>query len=844
MLGFVKEIFRKENKGMIVSAPIENKEQNIEKVLGALIRLNEIDKADKAISRDELLNKIFSKTIDSIIRIDDNGKPTSVAMDSVGDRITTKYRFKPGTDAVLDMFQDYFIGFNACAILKQNKMIGSACEIPAKDAIATDYRLTYQDESDIDKDESEDIESTDEKVKLLADLKRKSDQDFKIKDACKKLTINKKTFGYGLAIPIFNDKTLNLSLPYNIDSIKPNSYEGFKIVDPYWIMPEFDAESIQNPDSLYFQVPTWYRLNGGKLIHRSWCVKVINEEVSDVLKPAYYYGGVPLTQQIYKRVYCAEKTADEVPMLVLSKRLLTMGGNFLNGILDEDRLRTAINTLVETRNNHGVWIHDTEQSPTQLDTSLAGLDESVMTQYQLVASLAEMPATKLLKTTPKGFNATGEYEMKDYAQTLIDIQENDFIPLINRHNEMMTKSECGKVIYLNVVFNPVDTPTAKEIAETEQIRANTASVYIGSGVISPEEQRVILKGDADGAYTMLQDKEEMTEGEEAEWLEGGIDIDGIINGAFGVATDGDFKEDDHPRDKGGKFTKGGGGGGASKSESASSNKEIKEKPNEIYKKFSTEKLKSDVEKIEQDLENGKYNNNERQKTIALGAIESIKREISVREASNYKDSEKEVKNKESIMHANNVKEFKVDDPDEPIHDLIDKTTEWNKNLSQAQKHSISTYTGDTYEEINRGLRTGVDKYGNKEQADNIAEAISKYELTEDVKVFRSMPYKDVFGDKSPEQLVGEVEKDSAFASTSFSREGVGNIAKNFPPPFAQKAILEIDVPKGIGRGAYIFDHSATPEEQEFLLQKGSRYKIYEQSKNSDGNIVFKAKLLV
>ena len=49
-----------------------------------------------------------------------------------------------------------------------------------------------------------------------------------------------------------------------------------------------------------------------------------------------------------------------------------------------------------------------------------------MSQYQLVAAIAQIPVTKLLKNVPSGLQATGEYEWDDYAQSLKAIQQNDY----------------------------------------------------------------------------------------------------------------------------------------------------------------------------------------------------------------------------------------------------------------------------------------------------------------------------------------------------------------------------------------------------------------------------------
>ena len=49
----------------------------------------------------------------------------------------------------------------------------------------------------------------------------------------------------------------------------------------------------------------------------------------DTLKPSYNYGGIPLPQLIYERVYAAERTANEAPQLALSKRTSVLKVNAL-----------------------------------------------------------------------------------------------------------------------------------------------------------------------------------------------------------------------------------------------------------------------------------------------------------------------------------------------------------------------------------------------------------------------------------------------------------------------------------------------------------------------------------
>ncbi|HEK2694361.1 TPA: DUF1073 domain-containing protein, partial [Proteus mirabilis] len=126
-------------------------------------------------------------------------------------------------------------------------------------------------------------------------------------------------------------------------------------------------------------------------------------------KPMYNYFGVSVPERIYERVYASERTANEAPQLAMTKRLLTMGIADPESA-DKDLIRENMLYFMEMRDNYGVQMTGSEDTVQQFDTSLADLDATIMTQYQLVASASNVPATKLLGTTPKGFNSTGEYE--------------------------------------------------------------------------------------------------------------------------------------------------------------------------------------------------------------------------------------------------------------------------------------------------------------------------------------------------------------------------------------------------------------------------------------------------
>lgn len=428
--------------------------------------------------------------------------PAGVAMDAACDfgKLNNSYNITAPVDDIIYtfFFTQCFIGFQACALLTQNWLINKACSLPPKDAIRPDYELTYKKAADevIDND-------------FLTEIKDISDDKTKynIREVGRIFAEKKRQFGQILAYPIIEGA--DYSLPFNLDAIKPDSYKGMTVVDPVWYTAELDNEAINDPSSLNYFRPTYFRMPNGEKIHYSWCLFNLNGEVPDVLKPTYFWGGYPVPQLIYKRVYAAEKTANEAPMLAMSKRLLVADINVGSAIANPRETQEKINTLVYYRDNNGVAFKRPNENIQQIDTSLADLDTVIMTQYQLVAAASGVPASKLIETQPKGFNSNGDYEDNQYKMLLASIQEDDIAPLMEMHYMLLCKSKFGLDRIFSVKFNEIDTPTEKERAEINEIQARTDATLVQAGVISPDEVRQKLINSENSGYNGID--EEMQE---------------------------------------------------------------------------------------------------------------------------------------------------------------------------------------------------------------------------------------------------------------------------------------------------------------------------------------------
>ena len=445
-----------------------------------------------------------------------NPRMANVGMDDSSDGYPEFKMYDAGNNSVSNAVVFWyasqgFIGAQMCGIVAQNWLVNKACSMPADDAIRKGYNIVSIDGEELEPDA----------VKLMKSYDRSMRLEWNMREFIRKGRI------FGIRIAMFKVESTDKEYyekPFNIDGITPNSYKGIVQVDPYWTAPMLDGPSASQPDTLHFYEPTWWIINGKK-IHRSHLIIFRHAEPVDVLKPQYLYGGVPLTQQIMERIYAAERTSNEAPQLAMSKRTTVWLTDMEAVMADTSSAISRIQQWAQYRDNYGVKLGDKEGDEfQQFDTSLADFDALIMTQYQLVAAIAGVPATKLIGTSPKGFGASGDYEEASYHELLESIQTHDLTPFAERHHQLVIKSfvepQLGIKISAETTLNwlPLDTPTAQELAATNLAKAQAGQILITAGAVSSEEERQRVATDKTGGYNEigLEENEAPEVEEEAE----------------------------------------------------------------------------------------------------------------------------------------------------------------------------------------------------------------------------------------------------------------------------------------------------------------------------------------
>ena len=402
------------------------------------------------------------------------------------------------SDAVVGYFlAQGFIGHQLAGLLAQHWLIDKCCLLPARDATRKWFEIHTADGQDIDAPE-------------VLNMMKRLDKRFKLAANLREWVHKGKVFGVRIAIlKVKSTDPKYYEYPFNLDAVTPGSYEGIVQVDPYWCSPELDLRSSTNPDTEHFYEPTFWLING-KRYHRTHLCIYREGDVADILKPSYQYGGIPVPQKIMERVYAAERTANEAPQLAMTKRTTYIGTDMEGVVLGGPEVLERFEQMAEYENNYAKNVLDKDDVVQQFDVALADFDSLMMNQYQLVAAEANVPGTKLLGTQPKGFSATGEYDEAMYHEELESIQSDKLTEFVDRHHQLvmiscivpaMRRTDPDfEPITTSVNWLPLDSPTAKEVAEINKLKADTALVLVNAGAIDGYDERDRIRLDKASDY--------------------------------------------------------------------------------------------------------------------------------------------------------------------------------------------------------------------------------------------------------------------------------------------------------------------------------------------------------
>lgn len=343
-------------------------------------------------------------------------------------------------------------------------------------------------------------DSTKEKI---ADLKTAID-DLGLRDVIR-TAIEHDGF-YGRAQVFINIRGHKADTPLIVSSktVKKGDKFTIRAIEAMWTTPVSYNASDPTQDDFY-KPPAWFML--GTKVDSTRLQTIITRPVSDMLKPAFNFAGMSLSQLTEPYVDNWLRTRQSVSDLISNFSILVLK-TAMEAVLqsgdDGSDLFERAKLFTEARDNKGLMLIDKDREELeQLSVPLAGLDKLQAQAQEHMCSVSRLPAIILTGISPTGLNASSEGEIRVFYDYIAAQQElwRKLIALIIDILQLTMYGEIDPDISFD--FVPLYQMSSKELADVRTANATTAGTLIDRGVIAPEEERERLARDPESGYDGL-----------------------------------------------------------------------------------------------------------------------------------------------------------------------------------------------------------------------------------------------------------------------------------------------------------------------------------------------------
>ena len=280
--------------------------------------------------------------------------------------------------------------------------------------------------------------------------------------------------------------------------------KGVRAIEPVWTYPQ--AYNSTNPLRADWYTPSmWFAM--GTQVHVSRLLTGVGREVPDMLKPAYSFGGLSLSQMMKPYVDNWLETRQSVSDIIQSFTVFMLKTNMssvMQGGSGEDVL-ARVDIFNATRNNRGTMVldKDTEEFA-NVSAPLGSLDHLQAQALERIACVGRTPLVKFTGISPSGLNASSDGEMRCWSDLVHSEQENLFREPLTTIFNFIQLSLFGNIDPdITFEFLPIYELTEAEKAQLRATEATTGKTLIEVGALDAKEERARVAHDPETPYAGL-----------------------------------------------------------------------------------------------------------------------------------------------------------------------------------------------------------------------------------------------------------------------------------------------------------------------------------------------------
>lgn len=330
----------------------------------------------------------------------------------------------------------------------------------------------------------------------------------------------------GLESDQINQEELKTDLVESPSKVGLGSVKRLTVIEPIWSYPNrYNANDPLDPT--FYKPISWFVM--GKEIHSSRLITIVTREVPDILKPAYAFAGLSLSQMLKPYVDNWLRTRQSVSDIIRAFTVWVLKTN-MNAILNggaADSLFRRLQIFNLARDNHGVMVTDKDTEEfSNIAAPINGLDKLQAQSQEQMSAPCGVPLVYLTGITPTGLNASSDGEIKIFKDNCAANQEI-YTPAVSKILNLVQLSLFGEIDPgIGFIWEPLYTMSGAEIAVARKTEADTDVTYLDAGVLAPDEVRKKIANQEDSPYA-------------------GLDLDAEIEPPADPANDPGMQDDEH-----------------------------------------------------------------------------------------------------------------------------------------------------------------------------------------------------------------------------------------------------------------------------------------------------------
>ena len=294
---------------------------------------------------------------------------------------------------------------------------------------------------------------------------------------------------------------LSKPLVDNVSKISIGKLKAIRVIEPIWTYPNrYNADNPLRED--YYKPQSWFVM--GQEIHDSRLLTFISRQTPDILKPAYAFSGLSLTQILMPYVNNWLRTRQSVSDILHSFSVFVLEtdmSSILNGgagVAEQARFE-LFNTV---RDNSGILaINKDTEAFKNVAVPLGSLDHLQSQAQEHQASCTGIPLTVMFGITPSGLNASSASDLDIFYSWISSQQTNLFTPPLSRLLNIVQLSLFGEIDPdIGFRWEPLRALDESQVVDARRTEAETDCMLIDHAVITPAEARGRVANQFESAY--------------------------------------------------------------------------------------------------------------------------------------------------------------------------------------------------------------------------------------------------------------------------------------------------------------------------------------------------------